>query len=114
MPSTRGTRVIRDDPRLSDLLDEVVHVDVDLGHDVSTPGPAYLARFFPHSHRLVDLRGALMIFRLDQVPRVGWCLSPSVILGHRDGPLRRGGMEPDPAEDVPGPRQLPRAGSREQ
>src|SRR2546427_9217358 len=46
MPSTRGTRVIRGDPRLSDLLDEVVYVDVDLGHDVSTAGPAYLARFF--------------------------------------------------------------------
>src|SRR2546426_10658776 len=99
MPSTRGTRVIRGDPRLSDLLDEVVHVDVDLGHNVSTAGPAYLARFFPHSHRLVDLRGALMIFRLDQVPRVGTCLSPSVILGHRDCPLRRGVMKAGPHTD---------------
>src|SRR5438132_2135222 len=47
-----------------------------------------------------------MLFRFYQVPRLSYCLSASVILGHRDGPLRRGGMKPDPAEDVPGPETL--------
>ena len=63
VPSARGTGVIGRDSRLSDLVDEIVHVHVDLGHDLSSPVPPDLTGLLPHPELLVDAARRLVVCR---------------------------------------------------
>src|SRR2546425_13332975 len=98
--TARRTSVVRRDSGLSYLLDEIVHVHVDLRHDLAAAVSADFARFLPQAERLVDACRRFVVFRLDQVSRLLEELAASVVLGHRDGPSRSPGVESDSAEDV--------------
>ena len=54
VPSARGTGVIGRDSRLSHLVDEIIHVHVDLRHNLSSTDPPDLTGFLPHPELLVD------------------------------------------------------------
>jgi len=99
-PQARGTGVVRRDAGLSHLLDEIVHVHVDLRHDLAPTIPPDFARFLPHAERLVDPRRRFVVFRLDQVSRFFEPLAASVVLGHHDRSSRGPGVESDSPEDV--------------
>ena len=99
-PQARGTGVVRRDAGLSHLLDEIVHVHVDLRHDLAAAVSADFACFLPHPERLVDPRRRLVVFRLDQVSRLFEELAASVVIGHRDGPSRGPGVKSDSPENV--------------
>src|SRR5207245_8638442 len=81
--TARRTSVVRRDSGLSYLLDEIVHVHVDLRHDLAAAVSADFARFLPHAERLVDPRRRLVVFRLDQVSRLFAQLAALVVLGDR-------------------------------
>ena len=63
VPSARGTGVIGRDSRLSHLIDEIIHVHMDLGHELSSTDPPDLAGFLPHPELLVDAARRLVVCR---------------------------------------------------
>jgi len=67
VPSACKTCVVGRDSRLPHLVDEIIHVHVDLGHDLSSTVPADLTGFLPHPELLVDASRGLVVFRLDEV-----------------------------------------------
>src|SRR2546427_11586046 len=56
VPSARGTGGIGRDSRLSHLVDEIIHVHVDLRHDLPSTVPPYLTRFLPNPTLLDNAR----------------------------------------------------------
>src|SRR3989442_9443471 len=63
------TRVGRREPATTNLVNQAVHVDLYLRHDISLRVPPRFARLLPHSEALEDLRGILEPFRLEEVAR---------------------------------------------
>src|SRR2546422_112200 len=61
VPSARGTGVIGRDSRLSHLVDEIIHVHVDLRHDLSSTVPPDLTGFLPHPELLEDAGRRLVV-----------------------------------------------------
>src|SRR5207244_7608001 len=100
VPAARGTRVVGRDPRLPHLIDEIVHVHVDLGHNPAASGPPDFARLLPHPELLVDAGGRLVVFGFDQVPRLLEHLAAPVVFRHRDGSSGGPRVQSNPAQNV--------------
>jgi len=100
VPSACGTGVIGRDSGLSNLVDEIIHIHVDLGHDLSSTVPPDLTGFLPHPELLEDAGRRLVVFRLDQVSNLRQLLSSPEVFGHRDRASRGPRMKSNSAKDV--------------
>src|SRR6266571_8451705 len=90
-----GTRIGCREPAFPNLIDQAVHVDLYLRHDVPLALTAGFARFLPHAQALVDFRGVLEPLRVHEILRVAQLQVGPVLLGHLMDARGKGAIDHD-------------------